>query len=446
MEKTIKQSVDVKGWGIFVGLIVGILIGILFNYWKSDPFLGPLSQKITDNLFWPLGNAFLQALFMVVVPLVFSSLMVGVANFGRTGRIGQLGKRLFIFYLCSTVAAISIGQVFVNFWKPGVGITQDDVKSEAETMREKMSSLQEKKSMVGSNVKDIWPGIVTKIIPRNIIDEFGEQNMLAVIFVSLIFGLGLLYMPNGPSRESFIQFMSALSHLSITIIGWIMKTAPYAVAALLAGVVSLFGLESIKKTIEYILVASGGLLFHALVTYGLFLIFLVKVPFKRVYKFYKGMFPVFSTAFSTSSSQATMPVTIDTLEKRFGVPGGIVNFSVPIGAVVNMDGTALFEVVAALFVAQIYGVDLSLGSQILLAAVVVITSVGIAGAPGASIPILMSALVIFGIPPEGIAMILGVDRLMDMGRTVVNVTGDSVAALYLARKEDVNVGENMKDL
>ena len=438
-----KKSVNVSGWGIFAGLIAGILIGILFNYWKGDPFFGPLSQKITDNLFWPLGNAFLQALFMVVVPLVFSSLMVGVANFGKTGSVGRLGKKLFIFYICSTVAAISIGQAFTNFWKPGEGFTPNDVQAEAQTMQSKLSSLKEKSSMVS---KDMWPGIVTRVIPRNIIDEFGEGNMLAVIFVSLIFGLGLLYMPNGPPRESFIQFMSALSHLSITIIGWIMKTAPYAVAALLAAVVSMFGLESIKKTIDYILVASGGLLFHGLFTYSLFLIFLVKVPLKRIHKFYKGMFPVFSTAFSTSSSSATMPVTIDTLEKRFGAPGGIVNFSVPIGTVVNMDGTALFEVAATLFIAQIYGVELSLTSQILLAAVVVITSVGIAGAPGASIPILMSAFVIFGIPPEGIAMILGVDRLMDMGRTVVNVTGDSIAALYLSRTEGVDVGKNMKDL
>ncbi len=444
MKKSMKKGVNVSGWGIFIGLIAGILIGIQFNYWKEDPFFGPLSQKITNNLFWPVGNAFLQALFMVVVPLVFSSLMVGVANFGGAGgSIGRLGRRLFVFYLCSTVAAITIGQVFTNVFKPGESITTGEVREEAQTMQSKLSSLKEKSSMVS---KDMWPGIVTRVIPRNIIDEFGEGNMLAVIFVSLIFGLGLLYMPKGPPRESFIQFMTALSHLSITIIGWIMKTAPYAVAALLAAVVSMFGLDSIKKTIDYILVASGGLLFHGLFTYSLFLIFLAKAPFSRIYKFYKGMFPVFSTAFSTSSSSATMPVTIDTLEKRFGVPSGIANFSVPIGTIVNMDGTALFEVAATLFIAQIYGIDLSLTNQILLAAVVVITSVGIAGAPGASIPILMSALVIFGIPPEGIAMILGVDRLMDMGRTVVNVTGDSVAALYLAKKEGADISENLKNL
>lgn len=300
-------------------------------------------------------------------------------------------------------------------------------------MQAKMSSLKEKSSMVGTS---LWPGILSKIVPRNIIDQFGENNMLAVIFVSLLFGLSLLYMPNGPAKETFIHMMTALSNLSVIIIKWIMKTAPYAVAALIAGVFAEVGWPLIQSLMTYILVITLGLLLHVFGTYSLFLKFLVRIPIRE---FFARMVPVFYTAFGTSSSSATMPVTMDTLERKFGVPRSIVSFSIPIGTVVNMDGTALFEVAAALFIAQIFGVHLTASSIVILVSIVFITSIGVAGVPGGSIPILMSSIVVLGIPAEGIAIILGVDRLMDMCRTVVNVTGDSVVTLYLSRKENVDI-------
>ena len=237
--------------------------------------------------------------------------------------------------------------------------------------------------------------------------------------------------------------MQALSNISILVIGWIMKLAPFAVASLLAIAVSEFGLELMKSMLFYIGIMALSMLIHISITYSAFLKFLIKIP---ISEFYKRMIPVFTTSFSTSSSSATMPVTMSTLEKKFGIPRSIVNFSVPIGTVVNMDGTALFEVAATIFIAQIFGIDLTLTSYLLLIAVVFITSVGVAGVPGGSLPILMSAIVILGIPPEGIAVILGVDRLLDMGRTTVNVTGDSIAALYLAKKENININENIKNI
>jgi len=370
---------------------------------------------------------------MIIVPLVLSSLIVGVSELGSPKNIGRLSKRLFLFYACSTLIAICIGQSLMLTAQPGTNIPKETAQEISVKMQDKMSSMKEKSSMVGES---LWPGIVTKIIPRNIIDQFGENNMLAVIFVSLLFGLALLYMPASAAKTSFIGFMSTLSNISIQIIGWIMKLAPYAVAALLSIAVSEFGLTLMKSMLFYIIIMIISMLVHLCVTYSLFLKFLIKIPIKT---FYQKMIPIFATSFSTSSSSATMPVTMNTLEKRFGVPRHIVNFSVPIGTVVNMDGTALFEVAATLFIAQIFGVDLTLSSYFILIAIVFITSVGIAGVPGGSLPILMSAMVILGIPPEGIAVILGVDRLLDMGRTTVNVTGDSIAALYLARTEKVNI-------
>ena len=426
-------------WGIFIGLIAGSLIGVLFNFMKGSPF-APFSLWITDNIFYPIGNAFLQSLFMIIVPLVFSSLIVGICELGSGRSLGKLSRNLFAFYICSTLIAIGIGQLYINTFKPGHAIDKTVATQAAANVKNKLSSLKEKSSMVGTS---LWPGIVTKIIPRNIIDQFGKNNMLAVIFVSLLFGIALLSLPQGPPRETFLGLMTALSAISITVIEWIMKLAPYAVASLLAIAISEFGLSLMKSMIFYIGVMTLGMVTHLFVTYGLILKFIIRIP---ILEFFKRIVPILSTSFSTSSSSATMPVTMNTLERKFGIPKSIVNFSVPIGAIVNMDGTALFEVVAIVFISQIFGVELTLSSHLLLIALVFITSIGIAGVPGGSLPILMSAVVILGIPPEGIAIILGVDRLLDMGRTTVNVTGDSIATLFLAKTENVDVLENIKNI
>lgn len=436
-----KQKNLISAWGIFIGLLVGSLIGLLFNVLKTHPSLGPMTIWITDNIFFPAGNAFLQALFMIVVPLVFSSLLVGVANLtkGRSG-LGRLSSRLVLFYACSTILATGTGQILVNTLKPGTTVEQEEADRAAEQMKGKLSALQTKSAMVEGS---IWPGIVTKIIPKNIIQQFGETNMLAVIFVSLMFGLALLYLPTSSSKTSFIQFMSALSDISVLIIGWVMKLAPFAVAALVSIAVSTMGFDLMKKMGFYILVMLMGMAIHFCITYSLALKFLIRMPIRY---FLTRMVPVFSTAFGTSSSSATMPVTMNTLETKLGVPRSIVNFSVPLGTVVNMDGTALFEVVATIFLAQLFGVEMTLASHFFLLAIVFITSIGVASVPGGSLPILMSAIVVLGIPPEGMAIIIGVDRLMDMCRTVVNVTGDSLAALFLAKTANINVPEESREI
>ena len=343
-----KLSKALKGWGIFIGLIVGALIGLAFHSLKGIPMYSPLIEFIVDNVFSPTKDAFFNSLFMVIVPLVFSSLVVGVADMNNLASMGRLSKRLFVFYACSTLIAIFIGQAVVNTLRPGDYVSQSEAEKITISMQDKISSIQDKSSMVGTS---LWPGIVTQIIPKNIIDQFGNQNILAVIFVSLLFGLALLFLPNGPPKDSFIHLMSSVSNISIIIIKWIMKTAPYAVAAILAMVVTELGWDSLKTLLVYILVLILGMLIHWFGTYSLILKFLAKVPVKD---FFVRMIPVFSTAFSTSSSSATMPVTMDTLEKRFGAPRKIVSFSIPIGVTMNMDGTALFEVVAAIFIAQVF--------------------------------------------------------------------------------------------
>ena len=442
MQDTQKNQVgaNISSWKIFLGFVIGTIIGLVFNKLKSHPVFEPTITTLVDKIFFPLGDAFLQSLFMIIVPMIFSSLIVGVSELGSGRSLGRLGTKLFLFYALSTVLAISIGQLFVNSFQPGKSIQQEEVQKAVQNVGDKFQSLKTKSNLVGSS---LWPGIVTTIIPRNIIDQFGKNNILAVIFVSLLFGVALRSLPGGIAKESFSGFMSGLSNMSITIIGWIMKTAPFAVAALLIVTVSEFGLDMIIKLGKYVLVMAAGMFCHLFISYSCILKFLVRIPIKE---FFFRMIPVFTTAFGTSSSNATMPVTMNTLEKKFGLPRSLVNFSVPIGATVNMDGTALFEVVAAVFIAQIFGVELTLLNHILLIALVFITSIGIAGVPGGSIPVLMASIVILKIPAEGIALLIGVDRLLDMGRTTVNVTGDSIAALFLGRSEGIDIGKNLKEI
>ena len=428
MSKKISSSA-LSNWGIFIGLIVGAAIGVVFHEWGSNP----VRDWLLVNAIQPLGTIFLRSLFMVIVPLVAGSLLVGVVNLGSGQLLRKLGWKVALFYLSTTFCAIVVGQSIINTLQPGTGVPQEVTEKAIETSKGQIESLKEKSSWVG---KSLWPGIVDKIIPKNILREYGATNMLAIIFVSLLFGMALLGMQGGAPKEAFIGFFDTLSEVSVKIVGWIMKIAPYAVAALMINAVSNFGIDIMQKLISYVLIVMVGLLIQFLVVYGFMLKFIVKVP---VIQFYKKAIPIFLTAFSTSSSAATMPVTIRTLEKDFGVPNSITNFSIPIGVTVNMDGTALFEVMAAVFIAQVFGVDLSLMEHFTLVFLVLVTSIGVAGVPGGSIPILMAAMASLNIPVEGIALILGVDRLLDMCRTVTNVTGDSVAALFLARSEKVQL-------
>ena len=418
-----------SSWGIFIGLIVGSIIGLGFHAWGDNP----IREALLVNAIQPLGTIFLRSLFMVIVPLVAGSLLVGVVNLGSGSLLRKLGWKVALFYMTTTFCAIVVGQTMINSLEPGAGIPQELAQEAIEASKNQVESLKEKSSWVG---KSLWPGIVDKIIPKNILRQFSSTNMLAIIFVSLLFGMALLGMAASPKKESFVGWFSTLSDISIVIVGWIMRIAPYAVAALMINAVSNFGLAIMKNLAAYVLIVVGALLFQFFIVYGALLKFIIKVP---VVKFYKKALPIFLTAFSTSSSAATMPVTIRTLEKEFGIPESITTFSVPIGVTVNMDGTALFEVMAAIFIAQVFGVDLSLMEHFTLVFLVLVTSIGVAGVPGGSIPILMAAMASLNIPVEGIALILGVDRLLDMSRTVTNVTGDSVAALFLAKSEKLPI-------
>lgn len=424
-----KQQVSTR---ILVGLIIGAIIGGIFNSLSPGGVPTGWIEWSLNNVFDPIGQVFLRSLFMIVVPLVFASLTVGVANLGSAGHVGRLGGRVFVYYLATTLIAVVIGQILVSIIEPGAGLSPEYIAQARQGFSDQVSGLMEKSTGVAES---LWPGLVSTIIPKNIPEAMASGNMLAIIFVAVLFGIALLSVAK-EKTESTLRVLSAVSDASILVVGWIMKIAPIAVAALMIGAVARFGVEVMGNVAQYVAVVLLAYLCHFFGTYSLIVKFLLRLPLRE---FYRRAVPVFTTAFSTSSSNATIPMTMHTLEKRFGVPENITTFSVPLGATVNMDGTAMFEAVAAIFIAQVFGVEISLAGQVSLVILIILTSIGVAGVPGGSIPILMSAMATLGIPPEGIALVLGVDRLLDMGRTVVNVTGDMSAGLFLARVEGVNI-------
>lgn len=418
---------------IVYGLIVGVIVGIILQYVGATEF----NDLIVSNVTGPIGNIFLRALFMIVVPLVVASLTAGVADLGSVGNLGRYGKRAVLFYMSTTVLAVCLGQIAVNTFQPGAGIDPNYIESAKSEFQEQTSGLRLKSEVVNES---LWPGLVDKVIPKNILEEWSQTNMLSVIFVSILFGAALLKLP-GKRKESLIDVLHTISDSTIQVVHWIMIIAPLAVACLMVNAILAFNVAILGNLAKYIVVVVIGYLMHFFITYGLISKFVLKLNPMR---FYRAMTPVFLTAFSTSSSNATLPTTIAHLRDRFGVPERIVTFTAPLGATVNMDGTSLFEVVAALFIAQVFGIDLSFTQHLTVIFLVVITSIGVAGVPGGSIPILMSAMAAVGIPPEGIALVLGVDRILDMGRTVVNVTGDAMCALFLAKSDNIDLEASLQ--
>lgn len=412
---------------ILIGLIVGFIFGIVLNL-IDNPGFNDFKAGLIKNVLEPFGTVFLRSLFMVVVPLVFFSLLTGVGRLGSVARLGKMGTRLGAYYLITSLIAVVIGQVLVTVIQPGAGLPMELVEEVRSGSAEQIAALQDKSMGVKES---LWPGIITTIIPKNIVNAMSTTQMLAIIFTAIVFGSALLKMAADKSRP-VLDFADAVSEACVVVVGWIMQIAPYAVAALMAVAVGKFGIELLRNLALYVMTVSLALLIHFFGTYQIIVRFVLRYPYGV---FLRKIVPVVTTAFSTSSSSATMPTTIRTANENFGVKKEVSSFCIPLGTTVNMDGTALFECVAALFIAQVFGIEITLGGQVALALLIVVSSIGVAGVPGGSIPILMSAMAMLGIPAEGIALILGVDRLLDMARTTLNVTGDLGGALFVSKAE-----------
>lgn len=407
---------------ILLGLATGAVLGVASNVlWAGRPAL----DWIVDTVTQPIGQIFLRMLFMVVVPLVFTSVSLGVASLGDIRRVGRIGVKTLLFFLATTALAVIIGLVIVNLVRPGEGL---DPTVQQALMSQFSQQAGERVAAAGETGFGV--NTFVNIVPRNPVASAATGDMLGLIFFSLIFGIALTLIA-AERAAPVIRVLEGISDAVVVMIGFAMKLAPLGVACLIFSVTARFGLDLLRSLLVYVLTVIGALLLHQFGVIGLLARVLVGLSPRR---FFGGARELMVTAFSTSSSNATLPTTIRTAES-FGVPREIAGFVLPIGATMNMNGTALFEGITVLFLAQVFGVHLSLVTQVIVIVMAVITAIGVAGVPSGSIPLLVMVLGMVGVPGEGIALILGVDRILDMTRTMPNVTGDLLTSLWVARSE-----------
>jgi Na+/H+-dicarboxylate symporter len=408
---------------ILIGLIGGVVAGVGAN------LLGIEALQTLFAAIEPLGTGWIRLITMIVIPLVVASLLVGTASLGDLRKVGRIGGKTLVYYMATTAIAVTIGLVLSQALQPGSRIdpaTRDALSAQfAGQAATSMTLAAEKPSMVET---------LLNMIPRNPIQAAANMDLLPLIVFTIIFGAAIS-MIQEDRRKSVLTFFEGVNDASMVVIDWVMKLAPYAVFALIAGIVSRFGLDLLKSLLIYSLVVVAGLLLHLVITYGGAARFLAKV---NPIAFFKSIRAVPLIAFSTSSSNATLPITMETAERDVGVSKEVSSFVLPLGATINMDGTALYQAVAVMFIAQIYGIPLGFGEQLTVVLTATLASVGAAGVPSAGIITLIIVLQSVGLGDKveaGIALILGVDRILDMMRTAVNVTGDLTASAVIARSE-----------
>lgn len=420
---------------ILLGLVLGAVAGVTLNVLYAPPLGQPASGAyanvvaFADGVVKPLGDLFLSLLFMVVVPVVFSSLFLGVAGLGSVGKLGSLGGRTLGWFLITTTAAVLLGLLLVNWFEPGRAVTPEvAAQIKAQYAGDATKRIGQSQQATG------WVQMLVDIVPRNVVAAAADNGkVLGLIFFALVLGAAAIRAPREKTKP-LCDLCEAIYDLCVRVLAWVMQIAPYGVACLIFHATAKLGLDVLKLVGLYFATAMGGLIVYQAVGITL----LAKV-FAGIApgRFYRGCRTLIVTAFSTSSSNATLPTTIRTATDEFGVPKEIAGFVMPLGATMNMNGTALFEGVSVLFLAQVAGVELGIGQQALVVGMAVLTAIGAAGVPGGSIPLLAIVLTQVGVPPEFLALILGVDRLVDMTRTIPNVTSDLVCSLWLARREGV---------
>jgi Na+/H+-dicarboxylate symporter len=402
---------------ILIGLVAGAITGTLAEQLGVGDWVVMLE---------PLGQAFIRLLIMIVIPLVMASLIIGTASLGDLKKLGRIGIKTVGYYVVATALAVALGLAVATTFQPGAGL-DEEVKTQllsdyAGTNEARLESMQE-----APGLQDI----LFNIIPRNPFASMASMDMLQIIFFALFLGIALTVLTE-EKRKPLINVLESVNDAMVVIVGIIMKIAPYGVFILIAAVAGRFGFGVIVSLFQYVLVGIGTMVLFTLIFYPVTL------------KFFSGMSPVFFFkrfyevmvfAFSTSSSNATLPINLKVTEDDLGVSRDVASFVLPLGATVNMNGTAIYHGVSTIFIAQVYGIDLTAAQLVIVVITATLASIGAAGVPGIGFITLAIVLEALGIPLEGLAMVLGVERILDMTRTAVNVTGDSAAAVWVARTE-----------
>ena len=423
-------------WQILIGMALGMVVGLAVNL-AGDSFEAAMESSsalaavlgflANANNF--VGDLFLRGLRFIAVPVVLFSLIVGASSLNDLKKLSRIGGRTIGIYLFTTAVAISIGLLFANIARPGTWLSPE--------LRDSLAG--EAAGAVAGKVDaavapDAWATLLD-IVPKNPFTALAEGNMLQVVFIALAVGAALTLIPKAKA-DPIIQAADGLTDVIIKLVHVIMLAAPVAVFCLIAKVMATMGLEVLVSLLVYSLTVMGGLAVMTFVVYPLALKVFTGISILR---FFRAIAPAQLLAFSSSSSSATLPVTMKCVDRRLGAGEDVTSFVIPLGATINMDGTALYQGVAALFIAQLYGIDLTMGDQLTIVLTATLASVGTAGVPGVGLIMLVIVLQAVGIPDEamkgGIAIIFGVDRLLDMCRTTTNVTGDAMVATVVAHAE-----------
>jgi len=416
-------------WQIIIGLILGVLFGIVAatNQWG----------QFTADWIAPFGTIFVNLLKLIAVPLIMASLITGVASLADISKLSRMGGKTIAIYLMTTVAAICIGLILVNTLKPGDSLPDDVVASLQSNYQQQV----EQREGVVQLVRERGPlQPIVDIVPENIIGAAGNnRNMLQVVFFALLVGVALIMVQNERTRV-VLSFFQGLNDVVIKIVDIIMLMAPIGVFALIAGTITSIAGDDLASVLQllralgfYVLVVLAGLLLHVFIVYGGMIRFISPMKLRD---FFRGISPAQLLAFSTSSSAAALPVTMECAEENLGVRKEVASFVLPLGATINLDGTAMYQSIAAVFIAQALGMELNFAAQLTIILTALLASIGAAPVPGAGVIMLVIILEAIGVPSEGIALILGVDRILDMLRTTANVTGDATVALLINASEE----------
>lgn len=409
-------------WQILLGLVAGAFVGSLVNAVSGAEGVALITTYVR-----PIGTLFIRLITMIAAPLVLTSLVVGAASISDPRKLGRIGGKTLVLYLLTTAIAISIGLVIAGLLQPGAGVPADvsarllaNYQAQATTRIERAEAVS-------------WIDQLLALVPTNPFEALATGNMLQIVFFALIVGVALTLIP-AQKADSVIRFFDGFTDVLIKIVELVMRMAPYGVFALIAAVTAEFGFGVLGALGWYAVAVVLGLAVHLFVVYGALLRLFVgnRLPIRR---FFRSMASVQLLAFSSSSSAATLPLNMETVRDRLGVSDRVTSFVLPLGATVNMDGTALYQGVAAMFIAQVYGLSLTFSDQVAIVLTATLASIGTAAVPGAGLVMLVIVLRAIGVPVEGIALIFGIDRLLDMCRTVINVTGDATVAVVVAASE-----------
>ena len=409
-------------WKIIIAMILGLLYGVFAVNVGWIEF--------TNNWIKPWGVIFVNLLKLIAVPLVFASLVKGIASLSNISKLSRIGGKTIVFYLITTVISITIGLILVNMLGPGIGFEGDSIVQNSQ-----VNNGANEKITVAKNLEEAGPlQFVVDIVPTNIFDSASNnRNMLQIIFFAVLFGISMVLLPE--ERVLYVKgFFDGINDIILKLVDLVILVSPYGVFALLAGLVVDFGASATLFIAlgKYSITVIVGLLIMAFLIYPLIFSLFTKISYL---KFFRGISPAQMLAFSTSSSAATLPVTMDRCEEHLGVSKEITSFVLPLGATINMDGTSLYQAIAAVFIAQVFNIGLDVSEQLTIVLTATLASIGAAAVPGAGMVMLVIVLGAINVPVEGLALIFGVDRILDMLRTVVNVTGDATVAVVVASTE-----------